>query len=110
MGDSDGYFSLGRALAEGRPYEYGPYRAQIFRTPGYPLLLAPVFRLSSQHAVLIARLENALLGTLCVAGVWWLARQLFGPRSALLAAAMAALYPESIATSAMILSDTPFCA
>ena len=110
MGDSDGYFSLGRALAEGRPYEYGPYGAQIFRTPGYPLLLAPVFWLSNQHAVLLARLENALLGTLCVAGVWWLARQLFGLRAALLAAAMAALYPESIATSAMILSDTPFCA
>ena len=69
-----------------------------------------MFWLSNQHAVLLARLENALLGTLCVAGVWWLARQLFGLRAALLAAAMAALYPESIATSAMILSDTPFCA
>jgi 4-amino-4-deoxy-L-arabinose transferase-like glycosyltransferase len=110
MGDSDGYFTLGRALAEGRPYEYGPHGAEIFRAPGYPLLLAPVFWLTSQHAVLAARLENALLGTLVVAAVWWLARQLFGPRGALLAAAMAALYPESIAISAMILSDTPFCA
>jgi 4-amino-4-deoxy-L-arabinose transferase-like glycosyltransferase len=110
MGDSDGYFTLGRAIAEGRPYEYGPQQAQIFRTPGYPTILAPVFWLSDRHAVLAARLENALLGTLAVAGVWWLSRQLFGPRAALLAAALAAFYPESIATSAMVLSDTPFCA
>ena len=110
MGDSDGYFTLGRAIAEGRPYEYGPQQAQIFRTPGYPAILAPVFRLAGGHAVLAARLENALLGTLAVAGVWWLSRQLFGPRAALLAAALAAFYPESIAASAMVLSDTPFFA
>jgi 4-amino-4-deoxy-L-arabinose transferase-like glycosyltransferase len=108
MGDSDGYFTLGRAIAEGRPYEY--HGAQIFRAPGYPLLLAPVLRLSDTHAVLAARLENALLGTLAVAGVWWLARQLFGPRAALLAALLAALFPESVAASALVLSDTPFCA
>ncbi len=69
-----------------------------------------MFWLSDTHAVLAARLENALLGTLAVAGVWWLARQLFGPRAALLAALLAALYPESVAASALILSDTPFCA
>ncbi len=109
MGDSDGYFTLGRAIAEGRPYEYGPNHAPIFRTPGYPLLLAPVFWLAGSHAVLTARLENALLGTLAVAGVWWLAGQLFGARGALLAGALAAVYPESIAASAMVLSDTPFC-
>ena len=108
MGDSDGYVTLGRAIAEGRPYEYGPQQAQMFRTPGYPAILAPVFWLSGRHAVMAARVENALLGTLVVAGVWWLCRQLFGARAALLAAALAAFYPESIATSAMILSDTPF--
>ena len=69
-----------------------------------------MFWLSDEHAVLAARLENALLGTLAVAGVWWLARQLFGPRAAIAAAALAALYPESVAAKRLILSDTPFCA
>ena len=110
MGDSDGYFTLGRAIAEGRPYEYGPRPAQMFRAPGYPAILAPVFWLSGRHAVMAARVENALLGTLAWPAFGGCARQLFGPRAALLAAAMAAFYPESIATSAMILSDTPFCA
>ncbi len=111
MGDSEGYFTLGQTIAAGRPYEYGPDGARLFRAPGYPLLLAPIFYLvSPQHAVLAARVENALVGTLVVLGVWWLARQLFGDRAALLAAAMAALYPESVAASAMVLSETPFCA
>ena len=107
LGDSDSYFSLARALAEGRPYQYGP--AQVFRAPGYPLLLAPVFWLAApQHAILAARIETALFGAMAVAGVWWLARQLFGPRAAAAAAAFAAFYPESVAQSVLVLSDTPF--
>ena len=99
MGDSDGYFTLGRAIAEGRPYEYGPQQGADFPYPGLSGDFGAVFRLAGGHAVLAARLENALLGTLAVAGVWWLSRQLFGPRAALLAAALAAFYPESIAAA-----------
>jgi hypothetical protein len=111
MGDSEGYFTLAQAIAEGRPYEYGPERAQVFRAPGYPLLMAPLFWFTNQdNAVMAARVENAVLGTLAVVGVWWLARQLFDARTAMAAALMAALYPEAIALSAMVLSETPFCA
>ena len=55
-------------------------------------------------------MENALFGALAVAGVWWLTRQLFGPRAAVAAVAFAAFYPESVAQSVLVLSDTPFCA
>src|ERR1700756_5182335 len=41
FGDSESYWALGRAIAEGRPYQYGD--ARVFRTPGYPLVLAPLF-------------------------------------------------------------------
>ncbi len=108
LGDSDSYFRLAQALAQGQPYQYGP--AQVF-APGYPLLLAPVFWLAApQQAILAAQMETALFGALAVAGVWWLTRQLFGPRSAVAAAAFAAFYPESVAQSVLVLSDTPFCA
>jgi 4-amino-4-deoxy-L-arabinose transferase-like glycosyltransferase len=111
MGDSEGYFTLGRAIAQGQPYQYGPQAAQIFRAPGYPLLLAPVFWLAGpDYALPAARAENALWGALAVAGVWWLARQWFGPRAALLAGCMAAVYPESVVSSVLVLSDTSFCA
>ena len=55
---------LAWTIAEGKPYEYGPEHARVFRTPGYPLLLAPILRLAGdgQSAVLLARAEAALLG------------------------------------------------
>jgi 4-amino-4-deoxy-L-arabinose transferase-like glycosyltransferase len=112
MPDSESYWTLAQTIAAGEPYAFGPdgvYR--VFRTPGYPLLLAPILAVSSgTTAVMLARIEAALLGTVAVAGVWWLGRQLFDQRAALLAAVFAAFYPGAIALSVMILSEAPFCA
>jgi 4-amino-4-deoxy-L-arabinose transferase-like glycosyltransferase len=111
MGDSESYWTLGRAIAEGKPYEYGAEGAQVFRTPGYPLLLAPIIGLVGDNlpAVLVARAEAALFGALAVAALWWLTRLLFDDRTALLAAAFATFYPGLIALSGLILSEAPFC-
>ena len=111
MGDSESYWALGLAIAEGKPYECGPEHARVFRTPGYPILLAPILRFvgDTQIAILVARAEAALLGVLAVAGVWWLTRLLFDQRAALIAAALATFYPGAIALSALILSEAPFC-
>ncbi|MEN6459702.1 MAG: phospholipid carrier-dependent glycosyltransferase [Thermoguttaceae bacterium] len=111
LGDSESYWQLGRAIAEGKPYEYGPEKARIFRAPGYPALLAPVFWISSDRHIqlLLARAEAALLGALAVLGVWWLARLLFDDRAAWIAGLIAAFYPGGIALSVLILSEAPFC-
>jgi len=110
FGDSGTYWELGRAIAEGRPYKVGDPPARVFRTPGYPLLLAPLFLLGgAEPAVFWARAENALIGTLCVAAVWWLAGRLFDQRCAWIAAATAAVYPGAIALSGLVLAETPFC-
>ncbi len=111
LGDSESYWQLGRAIAAGQPYEYGPEHARIFRTPGYPLLLAPVFWLAGDGpaGVLLARAEAAVLGTLAVLGVWWLAGLLFDDRAAWIAAVLATFYPGAIALSILVLSEAPFC-
>ncbi|MCE5266450.1 MAG: glycosyltransferase family 39 protein, partial [Planctomycetaceae bacterium] len=111
LGDSESYWQLGRAIAEGRPYEYGPEHARVFRTPGYPMLLAPVIWLAGDgsNGIMLARAEAALFGTLAVLGVWWLALLLFGDRVAWIAAILATFYPGAIALSVLVLSEAPFC-
>jgi 4-amino-4-deoxy-L-arabinose transferase-like glycosyltransferase len=112
FGDSESYWRLGLKLARGQDYEYGDGGWKVFRTPGYPLLLAGLFRIvpggpAGPH-VLWGRGLSVILGCLTVAGVAALAWQLFGPRTAFLAAALTAFYPEAIAASVFVLSEAPF--
>jgi 4-amino-4-deoxy-L-arabinose transferase-like glycosyltransferase len=109
FGDSEGYWVLARAIAHGGPYQYGPQRFRVFRTPGYPILVAPVFLLGENDpSVAWGRGLSALLDTAAVAAVGWLAWRLFSPWAGVLAAAMAAVYPGSIAVGFLILSEAPF--
>jgi len=107
--DSETYWELGRAVAEGRPFEMNPDR-RVFRTPGYPVLLASVFWLAGDDPpVLAARGLGAILGVLAVGGVMGLAGLLFDRQTALLAGAVAAIYPDAVAMSTFVLSEAPFC-
>ncbi len=109
FGDSDTYWTLARELAAGRAFQYGSPDARVFRMPGYPLLLAPLFVANAQPPVMWGRWLSAVCGTLAVAGVYVLAARLFDRRAALLAAALAAVYPGAIAMSIVLLSEAPFC-
>lgn len=106
FGDSDGYWELARTIARGEPYEYEGYR--VFRTPGYPLLLAPLFRLADEPPVLWGRVEGALFGTIAVALVVLLTWKLFDERTAWIAGLIATFYPGQIASSIFVLSEAPF--
>jgi 4-amino-4-deoxy-L-arabinose transferase-like glycosyltransferase len=108
FGDSESYWQLGRAIAHGQPYEYGPDHLTIFRTPGYPALLAPLFWFADEPPVLWARALSATLSTAAVGLTAALARVLFDDRAALLAATIAAVYPESIALGVFVLSEAGF--
>ena len=113
FGDSDSYWKLGRTLAFGRPYRFDPQRNwTIFRMPGYPALLAPLFWLGGEHPpILWGRIENALFGVLTVLLTGLLGRFLFrDERVGLLAAAFAAIDPSLVVQSVLILSEEPFTA
>lgn len=110
MGDSEGYWELARAVAQGGPYQYGSPDARVFRSPGYPIALAPLFWIAGKDPpTLWARLLGAILGTASAAGVGWVSWKLFGPAAGCIACALAAIEPTAIATSVLILSEALFC-
>jgi len=108
--DSESYWSLASRVAAGEPFEFGPDRARVFRTPGYPVLLAVLFQVRPQPPVMWARLLGAALGAASVGGVIWIGWRLFDARAALLAGLAAAVYPGAVAVSALVLTETPFTA
>lgn len=110
FGDSESYWVLGRAIYRGEPYQYGSPDAKVFRTPGYPLVLAAMFQVVGREPDFVwARGMGAALGTVTVAGVYVFGRQLFDQRTGLVACGLAAIYPGAIATSIFILSEAAFC-
>ncbi len=110
FGDSESYWVLAGRIAACEPYRYGRF-GSIFRTPGYPLLLAPAMLVAGRDMpTMAARLVSVCFGTLTVAGVAWLSGRLFDHRTALAAAGLCAVYPGSIFTSTLILAEAPFAA
>jgi len=101
-------------LADNIRLGYGPVlgerRAEpdlIPRMPGYPVLLAGV-QILFGRGLLAPRLVQALLGTAAAGLVYLLARQLFGEREALVAAAIVAVYPIFVLFTILVLSETLF--
>lgn len=108
--DSVSYWSLASAVARGDPYEYVSADQRVFRTPGYPVLLAGLFRAyGGEPPVMVARALSAALGTLTVALVGWWATLLFDARAGCFAGAITAVYPGAVATGVFVLSEAPFC-
>lgn len=117
FGDTESYWDLARTIAEGKAYEFSEDRWQLFRTPGYPVFLAPLFLLFGENPpVYAARFLGAILGTLTVAVAAILGNRLFpGENSScfssasLCAAAIVAVEPTQVLTSILILSESLFC-
>lgn len=107
FGDSESYWHLAQCLAKGQEYRYGEYGA-IFRTPGYPLFLAPLFWFFEQPPLWLARVGGAIVAAVGVIGVVVWARELFDRKVALVAGLGAALHPELILGSVPILSEALF--
>lgn len=108
-GDANGYWELGRKLAQGDAFEiYSPPR-RVMRMPGFPLLLAASIKIGGE-SLFLARCVIALCGTAACAAVYWLGRELFDERVGKIAALLAAVSPIFVGFSVEILSETPFAA
>lgn len=109
FGDSDSYWVLGHTIARGDPYQYESPDRRVFRSPGYPLLLAGLFRIVGDDKPMAARALNAVLGVVAVGLVGWWATWLFDAQAGRIAGWIAALYPGTVAMGAFVLSEGPFC-
>ena len=74
-----------------------------FRPPAYPFLLGGVYAVAGDESGIDAgRVLNALLGVAVVALVYLLARELWGRREGLVAAAIAAAFPPLVFMNALV--------
>ncbi len=115
--DTDIYWELARALRAGGPFEYvewGDIPHFAIRTPGYPLFLAACQSAFGERTLPV-RLVQAVLGTLCVYLVYQIARRLapsgrdrWTTAVPIVAGAVAAIHPQAIAMSALVLSEAAF--
>jgi 4-amino-4-deoxy-L-arabinose transferase-like glycosyltransferase len=115
--DEREYLALARSVARGEGFQYppdepSPGTAQQFgRAPGYPAFLAAIISPAPvNHAPRRIKIAQALLGA---AGIWLIAAiagRAAGPRAAVTAAAIAAVYPPLVWMPSYVLSETLFSA
>ena len=108
-GDANGYWHLGKQIAERSEYTiYDPPR-RVLRMPGFPVLLAGCISLfgSSQWP---ARLVLSVVGTVACGLVYWLGCELVDRRTGLVACGLAAVSPAIVGFTPLILSETMFAA
>lgn len=101
------YFERAENLADSGTYEAIRGRPDASFPPGYPLLLAPAFAVTSDH-LQVAKALNVLLSGVAVFLMALVGRQLGGEAVGLLAAGILALYPTAAMTPLLIASENLF--
>jgi 4-amino-4-deoxy-L-arabinose transferase-like glycosyltransferase len=84
-----------------------PFVPEVFRTPGYPLVLSAAY-LPFHDSVLPVIVLQAVFATGAVALTWLLGRTLFDSRVGLWAAALLSLDVASICSCQLLMSETTF--
>jgi 4-amino-4-deoxy-L-arabinose transferase-like glycosyltransferase len=108
--DTEIYLELARAIRAGGPYEVAQWGLPqlAIRTPGYPLFLAAC-QAAFGDRMLPIRLVQAVLAATCI---WMVARLVRcvrpAPLASVLAAALVAIEPYTVAISAFALSEALF--
>jgi hypothetical protein len=111
VGDGLEYVALGRGIAHGHwfvnPFHAagGPDLPTAHKPPLYPLVLALV-ALAGATGHVPFQLASALIGTATVAVCALLANRVAGPRAAVLAAAIGAVYPVFLVADASLRAES----
>lgn len=81
-------------------------------TPGFPLLLASVFKLtgheSLESALMVVRILNCFIALGAIGFIFLIGRRLFHPITGLIASGFAAVYPSYVWSASLILTEVPF--
>ena len=108
-GDELEYDLEGRLLAAGHPFwtraPYGILHASAWKAPGYPAWVGGWYALLGPHPLAV-RLIQTLSGPVEVTLTWTLARRLIGPRTALAAAGVLAVYPFAFQYQGLLYSES----
>jgi hypothetical protein len=114
--DARDYELHAQSIAVGQGYSrhvaYG--RPTAFRPPGYPYMLAGVYRVAgverapAARRVHVARVAQAIVGAGVVALTGLLAAQLWGATAGVVATALAAIYVPLIVVGGAVMSETLF--
>lgn len=105
--DATIYDSEAYALAKGDGYVDFQGMPTAHWPPGYPLALAPLYRLSD-NSLLVASLFNAVLGSLTVGLLYLLGARIFGRLAGLAAALALALFPNQVFFTSQTMTETLF--
>ncbi|MFP4106764.1 MAG: glycosyltransferase family 39 protein [Phycisphaerae bacterium] len=103
--DSRDYLRLANTLLDDGSFGSDP---EVFRTPGYPVLIAGALLTGGDSATYLVLVFQCLLGGGTCVLVHILAERLAGARVALLAMASQAVTPVAVAGSARLLSETTY--
>jgi 4-amino-4-deoxy-L-arabinose transferase-like glycosyltransferase len=111
--DAYDYHRHGLSIAAGDGYPSSGYTLDrgptALRPPAYPYLLGAVYALSG-YSIEAARLVGAALGSLSVFLLFAIVRRIWGRRTALVAAFLAAVFPSLVLLSRDLLSEQLFIA
>jgi 4-amino-4-deoxy-L-arabinose transferase-like glycosyltransferase len=103
--DSVWYHHSARLLADGHGYvSYQTLKPTALWAPGYPVLLAGLFKLPGDD-VAAARALNVLAGVALVAAAYYLGSRLWNERAGLIAAALMAFFPSHIYFSTLVMTE-----
>jgi 4-amino-4-deoxy-L-arabinose transferase-like glycosyltransferase len=109
--DAFEYDYIARSLADGEGFPRSGYLLyggpSAIRGPGYPLLLAGVYAVSGD-SMDAGRVAGAILGALAVWLLYLVVRRIWGVPTALVAAALAAVFPPLVLLSRDLLSESLF--
>jgi len=105
-GDPFFYDAFGRFLAAGKGFIQVNGQPTAQWPPGYPAMLAVIFKLLG-HKIILAKLLNVLLGTATCLVAYLIGRKLFSRGAGLIAAAVLAVFPGQVFSPTLLMSEVP---